>query len=977
MFYILIWFQNFIFYYINVIIYLSNVKILILIFNLLFTIYFYGQNTIGLPSLHNYTKLDYNGGLQNWDIKQDKNGIIYIANNEGLLSFDGVYWKINPLPNKTIVRSIFINTDNKIYVGGQNELGYFYPNTNGILQYYSLLNIIPATDRNFDDVWDIEKCNNELFVRSNSKIFKISGNTATVFKAYKSWLYLGVCNNTLYAQDELIGLLEFKNNVFTKIAITKESILPEKPISNIFISNKNNLLITTIKNGIFELDSISCKPILNSNNAIFKEQRIYCASQIDNETIALGTNKNGVQIIDFKGNVKQYFSKLEGLQNKNVLSVFVDKQKNLWLGLDNGIDFITYNSAIKLIDPSLQIASAYTAIVKQNQLYIGTSTGLYSSAINDNEDFSFCKNNFTLLPNSDGQVWNISDVNNKLLMGHHEGAFEVKNNNAILINKNQGFWNFLPSYNNGKIIAGTYNGLAIFDETGNISKVPNFLESSRYLVIDDDGAIWVSHPTLGIYKLTINDQKNYVVTNFSQANGLPSNLENHIFKLKNEVVAATLQGIYLYNKKLNRFENSSFYKNIFKNISLRYLKYDYNNNLWFISEKQIGVVNTADKNPILKYFPELTNKLLSGFEFIYPFNEKNVFISGAKGLYNINYTKYKSTPNDLSILIRNVTITSKTDSVIYGGNSLIMQTNKLQKPSISSKWKLISFQFASPNFSNQTNLEYSYKLKNFDKNWSAWSRKTEKDYTNLPAGNYTFEVKVRNNLGNESAIASYSFKILPPWYLSFWAYIFYFFVFAFLLFRIIKWQKNRFVVQQKKYEDEQQKLLYIIELERARKESEIVALQNEKLEADINYQNTELANTALHLVKKGEIIAKIKSELSHLGKEIENPKSVAEIKKIAKALNEDENMDKEWEHFAIHFDKVHSNFLNALKKQHPTITPTELKLSAYLRMNLSTKEIAQLMNISVRGVEIGRYRLRKKLVLPTETNLFNYLITIG
>ncbi|MBK9569642.1 MAG: hypothetical protein IPO53_06750 [Chitinophagaceae bacterium] len=159
-------------------------------------------------------------------------------------------------------------------------------------------------------------------------------------------------------------------------------------------------------------------------------------------------------------------------------------------------------------------------------------------------------------------------------------------------------------------------------------------------------------------------------------------------------------------------------------------------------------------------------------------------------------------------------------------------------------------------------------------------------------------------------------------------------------------------------------------------ESKLVALRNEKLEADMSFKNAEMASSAMHLVKKGELLSKIKSELSHVMKGLENPQAAAGLKKMIKTLSEDDNLDKEWESFAKHFDKVHSDFMVGLKEKHPTITPNELKLCAYLRMNLSTKEIAQLMNISVRGVEISRYRLRKKLQLPSEANLFDYLINL-
>ena len=157
-------------------------------------------------------------------------------------------------------------------------------------------------------------------------------------------------------------------------------------------------------------------------------------------------------------------------------------------------------------------------------------------------------------------------------------------------------------------------------------------------------------------------------------------------------------------------------------------------------------------------------------------------------------------------------------------------------------------------------------------------------------------------------------------------------------------------------------------------EKEIIKLKNEKLESEIQHKNKELASSAMHLVQKGELIGKIKEEILRLKKTSASEKLVEDLKKLIKILGEEEKLDDDWEHFAMHFDKVHSDFLIAMKEHYPALTANELKLCAYLRMNLSSKEIAQLMNISVRGVEISRYRLRKKLGIPTETNLFNFLL---
>jgi DNA-binding CsgD family transcriptional regulator len=208
------------------------------------------------------------------------------------------------------------------------------------------------------------------------------------------------------------------------------------------------------------------------------------------------------------------------------------------------------------------------------------------------------------------------------------------------------------------------------------------------------------------------------------------------------------------------------------------------------------------------------------------------------------------------------------------------------------------------------------------------------------------------------------------------AKILYGLLFCGLLFSLYGWQQKKLSRQQTRYEEEQKKLLYIHELELSKTESELVAVTNEKLEADINFKNSELASSAMHLVKKGELLTKMKAELAQIMKGVDNPQVITDLKKMIRSLSEDDNMDKEWESFAKHFDKVHSDFVVALKEAHPTITPNEVKLCAYLRMNLSTKEIAQLMNISVRGVEISRYRLRKKISISSDTNLFDYLINI-
>ena len=946
----------------------------------------YSQNTIGLPNVINFNKQAYKAGLQNWDIKQDKNGIVYLANNEGLLRFDGINWNLYSLTNKTIVRSVEIGKDSKVYVGGQDEIGFFEPDLNGRLRYHSLIELIPIKDRSFGDIWDITANDNDIFFRSSFKIFKFSNGIMSVYNAPSEWTYLVACNKILYAHDFKKGLFVFENNIWKPIGL-QNNLPTNDPVTSMIQANKDSILITTLKNGIYYLTNSNLSKLKSSNNSFFEKERIYSATKINDEWLALGTNNAGVFIIDHHGEIVQSFSINEGLQNNNVLSIFLDREKNLWLGLDNGIDFILYNNAIKHIYPSSQGGAGYAAIIYRNKLFIGTSGNLFSTDLQNVKDLSFSKGAFSKVTNTAGQTWKLVEVNDQLLLGHHEGAFSVKENIAVPLSTNTGFWNFIPMsavFPSAKTVSGNYQGISFWNYSNSTfsltDTIQNFNESSRFIAIDRFDNIWMSHPYHGVYKLQLSNNGKYSSLFYSKKNGLPSILNNHVYQIKNELVVATEKGVFTYNYSTDLFEPSTFYKKILGDQSIRYLKEDKAGNIWFIHEKKLGVIDMSGNQIKVIYIPELNNEVLSGFEFIYPVDEFNIFVGGENGFFHINYDKYKKNKYDLNVQIRSVRIVNKRDSLLFGGyhskvNEAQLQ-NKENIPSIAYKWNNIHFEFSSPLLSQQKNLEYSYKLKGFDQNWSEWSKKTEKEYTNLPKGTFSFKVKVRNNFGNESITDSYTFKLLPPWYQSNWAYFSYIILLITGFYFFYRQQQKKFSWQKRKFEEDQKYLLYMHELEMGKTEKELIALRNEKLQSEVEYKNSELAIGAMHLVQRGELLRRIKSELNNIIKNVKDSDAVNELKRMIKVLSNDEKLDEDWEHFAAHFDKVHSDFIVKLKDEYPGMTANELKLCTYLRMNLSTKEIAQLLNISVRGVEISRYRLRKKLGINTETNLFDFLINI-
>jgi ligand-binding sensor domain-containing protein/DNA-binding CsgD family transcriptional regulator len=939
------------------------------------------QNTIGLPEIINHP-LQVIKGAQNRQIQQDKKGLLYFANNEGVLTFDGLSWKTYPLPNKSIVRSLAFGDDNKLYVGGQDEFGYLAPSSNGQLQYHSLKPLLPVAERSFTDVWEILFYRDWVFFQTSNKIFQVAEKNVTVYKS-NHWRFMSKVGERLIAQDRE-GLLQFQNGVWAPFLTYSE--LPEDYfVSSLTLIGKDSALMTTVKSGTYILSGNSITRFSSPLMQELATRNISAVTMVNDQHIAIATNLAGCFIIDKKGTLIRSFTRKEGLQNNNILDVFLDKEKNLWLGLDNGIDFIAYNNAIKHIYPEyLNEGSGYASYIYNNELYIGTSNGLYHLPLSEASDLSYIKGNFELVNNTRGQVWNLSEVNGKLLMGHHEGGFLVENNNARLIDNSSGFWTFQPYYNvlpSSLMITGTYNGINFYNyQDGRFTNrmVHANFESARFVVIDNAN-IWVAHPYKGVYRVQLNND-NPTVKFYTNKQGVLSINGNYIFKIKNSIILTTENGIFEYNPVKDEFEVSSYYNQLFNKKNIRYLKEDASGNIWFVFDKILGVVDNSSGQPQIIYFPELTNKFVAGFEHVNPINKNNVLIGGEKGFYHINYEHYKKIKHILKVQITKVSARSESDSLLYGGyNKSVNEEfgDQLNIPEVKHNWNSFHFEFAAPVYSQQSNIEYSYRLEGFESKWSEYSRKNEKEYTNLPAGTYTFQVKARNNLGNESVVTSYSFTVLPPWYQTYWAYALYFFLVGATVFLLYRRQRKKFHAQQLRHEREQQQLQYLHQLELEKAEKELVQLRNEKLESEIHHKNTELASTAMHLVQKGELLGKVKDQVLKLKKHTDGDKDAEELRKIIRAISEEDKMDKQWEQFALHFDNVHSDFLTQIKTKHPMLTANELKLCAFLRMNLTTKEIAQLMNISVRGVEISRYRLRKKLEIPKEVNLFNFLMDTG
>lgn len=954
---------------------------LYLLFSIVLPLQIYAADikSIGAPYIENYPKSTYSSGNQNWAIAKGKNGIMYFGNAEGLLTFDGRYWQKYKMPNRQIVRSVAVDKNNKIYTGSFGEFG-FWAFKNNKLSYNSLTSLLPKGVSVTDEVWKIYVEGNQVIFQTFSKIFIYKNNKIEVIKSPSSFLFLHQVNHKYYVEILDRGLFELIGNKLVYLPrsdkLGKEGILSILPYKN------GGLIIGTSKNGLFTYNGIDFTPLNTPANNYVKTYQLNNGVSLLGKYYAYGTILNGLIIIDEAGNIVQKINKSSGLQNNTVLSLYADNEQNLWTGLDNGIDRIEMNSPLYFyFDKTGQFGTVYSSIIFHNKIYLGTNQGIfYSEWSGKNGMLPF---NFRLIPKSQGQVWELSIIDNELICGHNNGTFKIIGDQIEKISTISGGWTIKKLNSNPKyFIQGTYTGLTLFTNPKSnlkfITKIAGFDAPSRYIEQDNKGDIWVSHAYKGLYKLNLSEDYTKVISTkyFNEKNGLPGNYNINIFNLENRIVFSSDAGFYTYdglsnsftkyevlNRKLGSFATSN------KIISAGDKKY------WFINHGKTALVDFIEAGKVKidsNQFSMLDRRMVQYYENISKISDAIYLISIDDGfvIYNSNQNIITSNHKLPSVLIRRVDdITDKYATISEMGNND-------QEIEVPYRRNNIRISFALPYY-RQSKIKFQYYLEGYSKEWSDWSYATQKDFTNLNSGHYQFKVRAKIDESSISQITNFEFTISKPWYLNNWAILFYS-LFAVILLLLTKWlyknklKRDSLRISSRLKAEQDEVLKQEIDLN----EKQIAKLQTEKLQAELASKNRELSNSAMTLVYKNELLQKLSNEINKLKDENGKTLSEDQTRKIQKVINDGMNDERDWYLFENSFNEAHENFFKKLKAQHPDLVPNDLKLCAYLRMNMSSKEMSSLLNITLRGIEIRRYRLRKKLEVPHDKNLTEFLMEL-
>ncbi|SDG38015.1 triple tyrosine motif-containing protein [Psychroflexus sediminis] len=914
-----------------------------------------------LPPVLTFSPKDYQADNQNWSVTQGFNHYMYMANNIGLLEYDGEDWRLYPSPNQSILRSVFYH-DQKIYTGSYREFGFWEKQPAGNLIYNSLSKDIIDSIGTDEQFWTIERLENWIIFQSldnlytfhieNKSLKKISIDGA-ITKIYK-------VDGDLFFQIVNKGLFKIEDG--EPVLVSDHYLFREHAIINLY-AYPSQVLVQTDTEGIFTLEETP-QPWPSTSNAI-DDFTVYTSLQTKNDGIVLGTISEGVVFLDSEGIIQNQITEQETLFNNTVLSVFEDEDANIWLGLDNGINCVNVNSPISVFnDDNGVLGTIYASLVFEGKLFIGTNQGLFYRQLEDSTaDFKFVEG-------SKGQVWTLREVDGYLLCGHNNGSFIFSEDEFRQISDLLGTWCFktIPGRPD-LLLQGNYNGLSILEKTENTwrfrNRLDNFDVSSKFVEFTSPNEILIDHEYKGVYRLKLNDRFTAVDT-VSQFEAISNGLYSSLVKYKDTIYYAQQRGVWRFDSAKNEFLKDSLLSRLYtENVysSGKLVTTGGEIGLWSFNKNSIdftlqGKINNSFRLASIPITSDIRGAMV-GYENVYHLGDERYLLGLTQGYIIIDYKKFLDTAIDESLYITSVKYWQTGKQASF----LDLETSSELKNNMNN----VHFNFSVPYFEKYFTSEYQYRLNGFIDEWSSWNERHEVAFNNLPFGDYEFQVRARVGDRYFSEPEAFSFKINRPFALSN-AMLFLYLILIIILFSIIHNVYKRYYKKQKL--ELQHQANRELELKQLESQQEIMQVKNEQLKQDIDNKSRELAASTMSLIKKNEFLGSIKDEL-------QKAKPIPlNAKKVIKIIDKNINNTDDWKMFEEAFNNSDKDFLKTMKSKHPSLTPNDLRLCAYLRLNLSSKEIAPLFNISTKSVEVKRYRLRKKMDLSREIGLTDYILGI-
>jgi AraC family transcriptional regulator, chitin signaling transcriptional activator len=912
-----------------------------------------------IPPIQVFTPQEYNAEDQNWSIDQAENGFIYVANNKGLLEHNGSSWRLYNSPNEGILRSVNV-VNNRIYSGGYMDFGYWIKDNFGKLNYTSLSENKAFSIKEDEEFWAIIDIEGYVLFQSLERIyiyntqdesFQIINSETRLSKMFK-------VNETIYFQKENDGI--YKIETGKEVLFINSSEIQNKELVGIY-ETENALLLQTKNHGFYAYVSGLISKWNITADRLLSSISVYSSFKLNDGSFLLGTISNGIIHLDKDGNIILRIDQKTGLTNNTVLSIKEDSFGNIWLGLDNGINTVNLNSPYRVYkDKQGVLGTVYASAKLDGYLYLGTNQGLFYKPLNSKTGFNFIKG-------TEGQVWCLLVFNGTLFCGHDNGTFLIdKEKTVSIIAKEKGTWSIkkIEGYPN-LLLQGNYKGLSVLEKKDNTwiyrNKLEGFDMSSRFFELSDANKLIVSHEYKGVYQLVMDS--NFMRVIDYKKIPIDKGIKSSLCKYNNDIIYNFKDGVFRYEETSNSLTRDSLLSALFggeKYLSGKLISDKIGNRLWGFSKNEIIFIEPGklSSEPLVNSVPISSElrKSKSGYENILFLEEDKYLVGTTEGYIIIDLNK-------LNLKSETIVLNTISYGTLHNDLTPIDLSNSTE---LKNKENNIEFNYSVANYNKLTSTLYQYRLLGIYDYWSNWTSKSKILFENLPHGDYVFEVRAKSDGVLSKNSISYSFSIDKPWYLKPLAIVLYIISGICVMFLIHFFNKRYYKKQKQKLIRDKEREL---ELEQLENERQIIEFKNKNLRLDIDNKNRELGMATMNLVKRNELLNDIKVELA-------KSKTITDVKSVIRLINTNLNNTSDWKLFEEAFNNVDKDFMKRVKNLHPSITPNDLRLCAYLRLNLSSKEIAPLLNISHKSVEVKRYRLRKKMGLEHDQSLSNYIIEL-
>lgn len=927
-------------------------------------------------SVSSFTRQMYRAGSQNWMISENDRGWMYSANNKGLLEYDGVYWNLYDIGQNVKARAV-LSVGRTVYVGGLGEFGYFSPDERGHLQYHSLSGNIKS--KKAINVWHIHRMGDDVYFQADNAVYILHGGTVRQVECRESIECSGVIGSKFYiATDSGLSLLS--GNAFVLMRGTQRR------------HGAKTVGLLPYGDGLLMVNSVG--DIYRYSEGTMTELPYKChynVSDVDiqGDMLAIGTVQDGLLLLNLRNGETEHLAVQNGLQNQSVLAVKYDTHHNLWLGYDNGIDYIPLESPFFFLGSNKSaIGSGYTSCIYNNQLYLGTNQGIYVTAIPSRAAGMAVESRF--LEGTSGLVHCLRQVGGTLFCGGRY-FFRIIDGNRSKAYDLRGVWNVSPiGHGERHVILGTYFGLYLMRNDGGWTgpqKITDSDFSPKALCIEQgSNAVWVANKSKGLERLILSADYSRVEKHKSyNTEQLPAGDNVSLANIDGDVVIATRQGLFRYDITGDVVvRHTALEKMLGQGKSYTYIYQDQQRNIWYAAD---GILHLLRYSPQLRGYAKdkveswLNGSLIDDYENVTLCGDRAIIGTDdgfamiaplsclSKRTSRHGKTAKKGVKGGISPFIRKMYSTVGTDSIVYE-DGMNVSEHPLR---ISYAGNSVRFECGVANFDKTQTVLYSYCLVGGGKEeWTEYTPIHSKEYTRLAEGSYAFHVRALIAGSTEPVETVLEFTILPPWYRSWWAYLLY----ILMAYAVIRYACHRLQESRLKLIRQGEEQIVRLQAVTEEKDREIEILRDEKLEAELRLKTAELVQSRINVVRKNEMLQEIKKSVQSIRNSISEDNVALVKRKTSKLLTQiDTNIghDEDIEALQSSFDAIHHGFFKILGDRYPDLSHKEKMLCAYIKMNMLTKEIAPLLNISVRGVEIGRYRLRKKLGLDERENLAAFL----